>query len=195
MPRIPLILLLGAIQVLLFAGLARADGTSFSDDFTPLDTSLWSVQAHTLGRGYLDPDNVGVDGDNLTIRMPARTLNGGEVSTNELYGYGSYAARMKLPYAPTSITGFFLYKSPDYQSEIDVEVYNDSSQRIMFTTYANGSQTHTQTMQLPFDPTRDFHEYRFDYAPDSISFYVDGQLMKIWSDGLPQTSMHLMVNS
>lgn len=195
MSRISLIFLLGAAQVFLFAGLARAEGTSFLDDFTYFDTNLWSVQDHALGRGYLDPNNVMVDGDNLAIKMPARTLNGGEVSTNDLYGYGSYSARMKLPYAPTSITGFFLYKSPDYQSEIDVEIYNDSSRQIMFTTYANGSRTHTQTMQLPFDPTRGFHEYRFDYAPDSINFYVDGQLMKTWNDGLPQTSMHLMINS
>jgi beta-glucanase (GH16 family) len=71
--------------------------------------------------------------------------------SKEFYGYGSYAARMKIPNAPSSITGFFLYKAPDYQGEIDIELYNDGSRRIMFTTYAGGARTHTQTTQLPFD--------------------------------------------
>ena len=65
----------------------------------------------------------------------------------------------------------------------------------MFTTYANGARTHTQTMQLPFDPTAGFHEYRFDCAFDSLSFYVDGQPMKTWTDGLPQNSMRIYVNA
>jgi beta-glucanase (GH16 family) len=65
----------------------------------------------------------------------------------------------------------------------------------MFTTYAGGRQTHTETSTLPFDPTADFQEYRFDYAPNSVSFYADGQLMKTWTDGLPRTSMHLMLNT
>jgi beta-glucanase (GH16 family) len=65
----------------------------------------------------------------------------------------------------------------------------------MFTTYAGGRQTHIETFTLPFDPTADFHEYRIGYAPDSVSFYADGQLMKTWTDGLPRTSMHLMLNT
>jgi endo-1,3-1,4-beta-glycanase ExoK len=65
----------------------------------------------------------------------------------------------------------------------------------MFTTYAGGRQTHIETFTLPFDPTADSHEYRIGYAPDSVSFYADGQLMKTWTDGLPRTSMHLMLNT
>jgi endo-1,3-1,4-beta-glycanase ExoK len=37
-------------------------------------------------------------------------------------------------------------------------------------------------------------EYRFDYAPDSLNFYADGQLMKSWADGPPQDSMRLSIN-
>ena len=50
----------------------------------------------------------------------------------------------------------------------------------MFSTYAGGKQTHTPTMTLPFDPTSGFHDYRFDYASNSVSFYADGKLMKQW---------------
>jgi beta-glucanase (GH16 family) len=108
---------------------------------------------------------------------------------------------MNLPGAPGSKTGFFLYKAPDFESELDLEIYNDSTRRIMFTTYAGGRQTHTTTVSLPFDPTAGFHDYRFDclYDPGSgrasVTFYVDGVNMSSWDTGVPQTSMHLMLNS
>ena len=184
---------------MLFVGTAWGQEISFSDDFGYFDTTRWSKGDHMLGRSYLDPTNVDVDGQNLRIKLPARTLEGGEVLTNELQGYGSYSTRMRLPNAPGSITGFFLYKAPDFESEIDIEIYNDSTRRIMFTTYAGGRQTHTQTVPLPFDPTAGFHEYRFDYlqgtVQNSVTFYVDGVRMTSWDTGIPQTSMHLMVNS
>jgi hypothetical protein len=31
--------------------------------------------------------------------------------------------------APTSLTAFFLYRPPDYQREIDIELWDDSSRR------------------------------------------------------------------
>jgi len=132
---------------------------------------------------------------NLRIQLPARTFEGGEVYTKDLQGYGSYSANIKAPYTPGSITGFFLYKAPDYESEIDVEIYNDSTRRIILSTYAGGSQTHTETLPITFDPTAGFHEYRFDYSPNSVTFYADGQPIKTWDNGIPQTSMHLMLNT
>lgn len=77
--------------------------------------------------------------------------------------------------------------SPDYESEIDIEVFNDSSQRVVFTTYAGGRPDHTETVPLPFDPTPGFHEYGFDYAPGSVTFYVDGRPMRTWDNGVPRS--------
>ena len=65
----------------------------------------------------------------------------------------------------------------------------------MFTTYAGGVQTQTETLPLGFDPTAGLHEYAFSYDQSSITFYVDGQPKKTCNDGLPTNSMHLMVNS
>ena len=50
-------------------------------------------------------------------------------------------------------------------------------------------------MTLPFDPTSGFHDYRFDYASNSVSFYADGKLMKRWKGGVPKNPMHLYVNA
>jgi endo-1,3-1,4-beta-glycanase ExoK len=186
---------IGIVQVGIFSGFASAGMLNFTEGFDSFDESRWTKGDHNLGRSYLDPNNVGASNGNLEIKLPAHTLEGGEILSGDLYGYGSYAARIKVPHAPSSITGFFLYQPPDYASEIDIEIYNDSSRRIIFSTYADGRQTHSQTMQLPFDPTAGFHEYRFDRAPGSVKFYADGQLMKNWTTGLPGHQMKLYVNA
>jgi beta-glucanase (GH16 family) len=190
-----IVLAVGILQASLMAGIAQAQSSNLADEFDSFDEATWSKGDHNLGRSYLDPNNVGASGGNLEVKLPANSLNGGEIRSQGLYGYGSYTARMKLPNAPSSITGFFLYEPPDYASEIDIEIYNDTSRRIMFSTYAGGKQTHTQTMTLPFDPTSGFHDYRFDYSSNSVSFYADGKLMKRWKGGVPKNPMHLYVNA
>lgn len=187
--RAIVVLVVGILGASLMVGIAQAQSSNLSDGFDSFDDTdndyfddtTWSKGDHNLGRSYLDPKNVGAtDGNNLEVKLPADSLDGGEIRSQGLYGYGSYTARMKVPNAPSSITGFFLYEPPDYASEIDIEIYNDTSRKIMFSTYAGGRQTHTQTLTLPFDPTSGFHDYRFDYASKTVSFYADGKLMKRW---------------
>jgi beta-glucanase (GH16 family) len=136
-----------------------------------------------------------VESGKLRIRLPAGTLEGGEIESVEYYGYGSYAARIKAARAPSSITGFFLYAAPDFHAEIDVEIFNDESGRILFTAYADGEQTNTVEKKLPFDATAAFHEYRIDLYPTRAEFSVDGRLVHTFREGLPGGSMKLMVNA
>lgn len=113
MRRILFLFVFGLVQAVLLAETASAQDVSFSDNFDYFDTARWSKGDHMLGRSYLDPANVGVGGGSLQIQLPARTLEGGEILTNDLHGFGSYSADIKVPNAPGSITGFLLYKAPD----------------------------------------------------------------------------------
>ncbi len=189
--------------------LASVDKTSafgvsrFQDGFDTLDADRWDRADQVLGRSRLDPANVGAEGGQLGLKIPARTLDGAAVRSRDLYQYGVYRARLKVPDAPGSITGLFLYEAPDYEREIDIEIYNDGSRRISFSTYSphyseDGSliktPTHTTTKTLPFDPSSGFHDYAFSSYPGSVSFSVDGQSMQTWSDALPETPMKLWVN-
>ena len=164
------------------------------EDFHGLDESVWSVTAHRLGRSELDSDNVEITDGQLIITLPADKLSGGEIMLKELQGYGIYEIRMKLPLAPTSITGFFLYKQPDFYHEIDIEVYNDRSGTALLTTYADGSVQNEHTYHLDFDPTAEFHDYRIEYAADQVAFYIDGQFIKSWAEGFTDDEMYLMLN-
>jgi beta-glucanase (GH16 family) len=184
-----------AVSVVFSAQTANAEGTSFRDDFDSFDSSRWIKSDHVLGRSYLDPDNVSVANGYLREKIPALTYEGAEIESIDYYGYGTYRARIRTADAPSSITGFFLYRSPDFYAEIDIEIYNDGTGNVDFVTYANGQRTHYVGKQLTFDPSADFHTYRFDYDPGVVRFYVDGALQKTWTDGAPDASMKLLLNT
>ena len=186
------------------ADAARSDAFSVAesqdlwgqDDFASLDPGRWYVtESKKLGRGHLRAENVAIEDKKLRLKLPAGTLEGGEIESIDTHSYGSYAASIKAADAPSSITGFFLYAPPDFHTEIDVEIFNDGSRRVLFTTYADGEQTNTVEKKLPFDATAAFHEYRIDLYPTRAEFSVDGRPMHTFEDGLPGDSMKLMVNA
>jgi beta-glucanase (GH16 family) len=148
-----------------------------------------------LGLTDFDPDNVSVANGYLREKIPASTTNGAEIESMDYYGYGTYKARIRTADAPSSITGFYLYRSPDFYAEIDIEIYNNGTGNVDFVTYANGRRTHFRTKLMAFDPSADFHTYRFDYNPGVVKFYLDGDLQQTWTDGVPDASMKLLVNT
>ena len=160
-----------------------------------LDPAVFKTSSHRLGQTQFKPENVTVSDGQLVITIPTKTMTSGEVSSTDLKSYGSYEISMKLPNAPSSITGFFLYAAPDYAQEIDIEIYNQPDGKIMFTSYTNGALSQSLTKDLNFDPTADFHHYRIDYQPDFIDFYVDDIHLTRFTAGIPHNPMYLMVNA
>lgn len=166
------------------------------ENFDILDDTIWLVSDKTLGRTKFNPKNIEVNDGFLKIRIPANTLEGGELVGRQVVTYGSYETHMKIPEAPSSITGFFLYAPPDYFYEIDIEIFNTKEGKLLLTTYADGGVQNEYVGKLGFDPTADFHTYRFDYRSDRVAFYVDDKLIQEWQEGFPEEyPMQLMVNS
>lgn len=189
-------LLVLAIAALAFgvsvAGAARSG--DFRDEFASFDVHRWYKSSRPFGWGAVDPANVSVSGGLLAIKLPGGTLDGGEVRSLSLTRYGAYRTRMKVANAPSSLTAFFLYKKPDFAQELDIEIFNDPSGRVLFSTYSNGSQT-TVERQLGFDPTAAFHEYAIEYDPGSARFLVDGVELQRFTSGVTRSSMYLHVNA
>lgn len=48
--------------------------------------------------------------------------------------------------------------------------------------------------QLPFAPDGTFHEYRFDWSPDSVSFFADGQLLNLITQAIPTSPSHVILS-
>ena len=164
------------------------------EDFQTWPNTQWLATDSRLGRSRIQSKNVSLQEGKLRLTLPKDTLNGAEIRSKEKVHYGSYEIRMKIPDAPSSITGFFLYDQPDYYKEIDIELYNQPEGKLFFTTYAQGGKAQSEEQSLPFDPTEDFHTYRIDYFPDRVDFLVDGTLMQTWSQGFTDEPMYLMVN-
>jgi endo-1,3-1,4-beta-glycanase ExoK len=166
----------------------------YRDDFATFDVHQWYKSSRPFGWGAVDPANVGVSGGLLGIKLPGGTLNGGEVRSLSLTRFGSYRARMKVANAPSSLTALFLYKKPDFAQELDIEIFDDPSGRVWFSTYSNGSQI-TVERQLGFDPTAAFHDYAIEYDPGSVRFVVDGVELQRFTSGVTRSSMYLHVNA
>lgn len=190
-------LLVLAIATLVFgvsvAGAARSG--DLRDEFTTFDVHQWFKSSRPFGWGAVDPANVGVSNGQLGIRLPGGSLNGGEVRSLSLTRFGSYRARIKVANAPSSLTSFFLYKKPDFAQELDIEIFNDSSRRVWFSTYSGGGQTNTIEKLLPFDATTGFHEYAIEYDPGLVRFLVDGVELQRFTSGVARSSMYLYVNA
>lgn len=51
-----------------------------------------------------------------------------------------------------------------------------------------------EVQHLPFRPDEKFHEYRFDWTTDRVSFYVDGEFLYDMTDNIPQEGGGIFFN-
>lgn len=168
----------------------------YFEQFNDFNERFWNKSNHRLEKSYLDPNNVSISNGNARIRIPAGTLNGGEFGSKNYLKYGTYRARLLLSPVKRAITGFFLYYGiGGVGDEIDIEMYNDDGWQIAFTTWLKGAVTNTVKKALKFDPSAEYHEYRIDFYPKQISFFVDGKPLQEFDSGLPVESMRLLVNT
>lgn len=165
------------------------------EEFKNINTNVWKLSSHTLGRTSFSPANATAKDGILTFKIPGNTFESSELQSVNFMGYGSYEIRMKIPDAPGSITGFFMYKAPDYYHEIDIEIYNQKSGDYFLTTYADGDKQKEFFGVTPFDPTLDFNTYRFDYYPDKLDYYINDIFVIRFTEGYSKEEMYLMVNS
>ncbi|MDA0170992.1 glycoside hydrolase family 16 protein [Solirubrobacter taibaiensis] len=179
------VLMVAALALLLSPAVADAAPTPLS--FTTPD--------HQLGRSHINPANVVQRNNTFRLNLPAETVDGAEIRSALQYSSGVVRSRIRVANAPSSLTGFFLYAAPDYASEIDIEIMNDRTGTVLFSTYAGGRQTNTETRQLGFDPTAAAHAYEIAWGPGQVRFTVDGVALRTWTSGVPTAPMNLYANA
>ncbi len=150
---------------------------------------------HSLGLGEVVSENVIEESDSVVLLSPENSFNGSQKRSVDRIGYGSYIANLKTDHAAGSYTAFFMYEGvAEKNDEIDIEIYNDGSRRIDFVIWKDGVRTNYVQRKLDFDPTSNFFEYRIDYHPDYIAFFVEGELMAIFTEDIPESEMYLLAN-
>lgn len=143
----------------------------------------------------------------------------GEARTQNYYHYGDYIVKMKPSANPGTASTFFTCTGPydtkfvldangDYvldengqrvtvenpHDEIDIEFLGDDTTHVQFNFFVGGVGGNEYMYDLGFDASEEFHEYGFRWAPDSITWFVDGEpVYKVTTDKTVKAGNNLRI--
>ncbi len=133
------------------------------------------------------------DGENATPKW-----SGGEYRTRKFYQYGMYEVRMKPIKNDGVVSSFFTYTGPSDSNpwdEIDIEFLGKDTTKVQFNYFTDGVGLHEYIHDLGFDASEEFHTYGFEWLPDSIIWYVDGEAVYTATENIPSTPSKVMMNA
>ena len=143
----------------------------------------------------------------------------GEARSQNYYHYGDYEVCMKPSANPGTASTFFtctgpydtkfvLDESGNYKldangqritttnphDEIDIEFLGNDTTKVQFNYFVNGQGGHEYMYDLGFDASKDFHTYGYRWAPDSITWFIDGQpVYKVTTDKTVTPAKNLVI--
>ena len=104
---------------------------------------------------------------------------GAELRTLEPVLYGKFEARYKPAQGDGVLSSFFTYNdsccSETPWNEIDIELLGRYDHVIDFNTITWGQSSHIRQHYIPFNPHVDFHSYGFEWTPDYVAWFIDGE--------------------
>lgn len=173
---------------------------AFFDDFDTFDDQRWIKGGDWCSVGTVFwnmwcQDHVDIISNTLRMRLDDRIClaqtackldhpyASGDIRSRGFYCYGKFESRIKTTNVNGAVTGFFVFSDNDPDpdvvdaDEVDIEILGRDSTKMQTNYFTVGiNTTANETMlDLGFDSSQDFHTYGFDWKPDSITWYVDGQ--------------------
>ncbi len=127
---------------------------------------------------------------NGRLRFRANATSSAEVQTipERLYGAGCYATRLKTARVPGVVTSYFWIGDGYNLPEVDIEFLSKDRRgtwgKVWLTVHLADGEARTSTVRMPFDPSAAFHTYAFAFTSTSVTWYVDGRVVKRLT-GLP----------
>lgn len=118
--------------------------------------------------------------------------------------YGTFRVGMKLSSVNGTCGAFFFFHSNE--QEIDMEflswAFEEDKGAVHLVLQSpqsadrlDASDTSTyKVAPLPFAPDDQFHEYRFDWTPSQVTFYVDGEVLTTMTEHIPHAPGPLHLN-
>jgi len=188
----------------------------YDDDFN-------KVSMPTIGQiGSLDPANIsfnyfydaglGSDYSSALIKIPANSNKSGQISSKLPVTYNTYEGRIKVPDSDALLNGLFLYGADkeDYNItyEVDMEILYLEGKWQLWTTVFNPTHKdydasnpgepgviYQKLIDLSFDPSADYHNYKINYYIDYISFEVDDVEVSKWNGVFDYNDMNLYAST
>ncbi|MEM7662270.1 MAG: family 16 glycosylhydrolase [Pseudomonadota bacterium] len=131
---------------------------------------------------------------------PTNPHTSGEYQKRGWYGFGRFEVVMRAAEGSGLVSSFFTHTGPyfgDPHDEIDFEVLGKDTTRIWLNWFKDGTPGAAKWHRLGFDATADFHLYAFEWTPETIRWYVDGELIYERPEGslsVPTTPGRIIVN-
>lgn len=154
-------------------------------DFPDAPDGVWRVNGDWNG---VLKRNARVHDGKLLLTTPAESVTGAELQTREAtFSHGYYEVRMQVTHVAGVCQSFF-WKSQGYDTpEIDIEFLTGGVTRgdypETWVTSPDHGRVHVglhpsldssqKDIDLPFNPSLDFHNYGFLWTTDAIIFTVD----------------------
>jgi endo-1,3-1,4-beta-glycanase ExoK len=116
-----------------------------------------------------------MDTEGCPDKCSGKPYASGEYQSKKKYGFGRYEVRMKPAKLSGTMSGSLFTYNADPQDEIDIEFLGKDTTILQTNYFSSGVGQHGHDVELGFDATADFHDYAFEWRPDSITWFVDGK--------------------
>lgn len=175
---------------------ASEGGAAFHETFEQLDRDFWFVSSGWANGPHQNctwhRDRVTIEDGKLELSLTGdakgdRDLSCGEIQSEERYGYGTFEARMKVPYAEgMNANAFTFIGEPQNEphNEIDFE-FLARERPVLQTNYHTAAGGNNEELTpLPDDAA--FHTYSVIWEPGRIRWFIDGEKIRdVQNDALP----------
>lgn len=180
---------------------ARADTIPFLESPAKINYHLWYI-SDGWANGPIQScewkrSAVTIDDGKILLTLSdrggkVRPIGCGEMRYTHVTGYGTYEARIKSAAGSGLNTAFFTYTGPGVKQpvhdEIDFEFLGKDPHTVQLNYYVNAKPQDGTVIQLGFDASKEFHDYKFVWEPAKITWYVDGKKVHETKDGVPLPS-------
>ena len=194
----------------------------FLDEFDTLNSNVWT-NARTWGNsnvasdGIFSPNDATVSNGVLTLSGQNQSgvgtdnrthpLTSGMLQTSGIQGMSTSGFEFEYGYVEIRAkgnvgngfwtAGYMLPVSHQDGYEIDIlenKGINPNTYYGGYHDWRNGTWAWGSS-PLSFDHSKDFHDYAVDWEPGSLTFYVDGQVVRSYTGGdVPSQPMYLILN-
>lgn len=110
-----------------------------------------------------------------------------ELQSKARYGFGRFEARMRTAAGSGLNTAFFTFIGPPLgvpeHDEIDFEFLGKDPTTVELNYWVNAKQQPSYVLHLGYDASKEFHDYAFEWGPQSIKWFVDGKLVHETDEG------------
>jgi beta-glucanase (GH16 family)/GR25 family glycosyltransferase involved in LPS biosynthesis len=188
------------------------------DYFKKFDVNFWDILEDTFpsNQSQFSKENFSLSseldsGFQLEITNSVhgdKKYSSSSIVSKEKYIHGSFEISMKPIKGEGIISAFFLHRNDPWQ-EIDVEFLGHDTTKILLNVYYNPGIVNTKynygvrgtpiLIDLGFDASEGFHDYRIEWEYHEIRWYVDNKIIhvrKTWMPTpIPNLPMAIYVNA